>query len=335
MVAGGNKGRRIMKYGIVPGIDKPVSRIVQGSTVLSSKDLDRSMAVLDAAFQAGCNTFDCAHIYGGGDPERVLGQWIRARGVREKVVILDKGAHHNADRKRVTPFDITADLHDSLARLQTDYIDLYLLHRDNPSLPIGPIVEVLHSHLRAGKIRAFGGSNWTHQRIAEANEYAASRGLTPFSAASPQLSLVEQLEEPWADCVTITGTKGKPARDWYVANKMALFCWSSLAGGFLSGRYTRKGIDAMSQDRRAGDPCLRCYGCEDNLKRLDRAEALAQTKGATVPRIAIAYLMAQPLNLFALVGARTAEEFLDTAKGLELGLTARELAYLELATQEA
>jgi aryl-alcohol dehydrogenase-like predicted oxidoreductase len=321
-----------MRYGTVAGIGKPVSRLVQGTTVLSSKELDRSMALLDAVFQAGCNTFDCAHIYAGGDCQRVLGQWINARAVREKVVILDKGAHHNPDRRRVTSFDITSDLHDSLARLKTDYIDLYLLHRDDPSVAVGPIVEVLNEHLIGGKIRAFGGSNWTHQRIAQANEYAASRGLTPFVASSPQFSLVEQLQEPWADCVTISGAKGKPARDWYARNKMALFCWSSLAAGFLSGRYTRQIVESLPEGHK--DACIRCYRSEDNLKRLDRAEILARLKGATVPQAAIAYLMAQPMNLFALVGANTGEEFRDSAKGLELALTDRELAYLDLAAEE-
>jgi aryl-alcohol dehydrogenase-like predicted oxidoreductase len=323
-----------MRYGKVSGVDNRVSRLVQGSTVLSSKEPDRSLALLDAVFQAGCNTFDCGHIYAGGDCERVLGRWISDRQLRDKVVILDKGAHHNADRRRVTSFDIASDLHDSLARLRTDYIDLYMLHRDDQSVPVGPIVEALNEHLASGRIRAFGGSNWTHERTAQANDYAASRGLVGFVASSPQFSLVEQVHEPWADCVTITGEDGAPARQWYAANSMPLFCWSSLAGGFLSGRYTRAIVESMTQEQKAKDACIICYGNQDNLKRLDRAETLARAKGASVPQMAIAYLMAQPLNTFALVGARTAEEFRDCAKGLEITLTAQEVAFLDLTRQE-
>src|SRR5690606_27782491 len=127
-----------------------------------------------------------------------------------------------------TPYDITADLFDSLARMQTDYIDIYLLHRDDPDVPVGPIVEILNEHHQAGRIHAFGGSNWSHERIREANEYAAAHGLTPFVASSPNFSLAEQIQEPWAGCLSIGGRKGAAARDWYRQNQIALFTWSSL-----------------------------------------------------------------------------------------------------------
>ena len=104
-----------MQYVTLPGLKKPVSRIVQGTVMLNSENEAEGFSLLDAVFEAGCNTFDTAHVYGNGDVERVLGRWINSRGIRDKVVILDKGAHHNQDRKRVTSFDITADIHDSLA----------------------------------------------------------------------------------------------------------------------------------------------------------------------------------------------------------------------------
>jgi aryl-alcohol dehydrogenase-like predicted oxidoreductase len=168
-----------MHYGQISGVAKPVARLIQGTVMIGSDKLDYSFGLLDDILALGGNTFDAAHVYGNGDNERTLGRWIEDRGVRDQVVIITKGAHHNQDRPRVTPFDITADLHDSLARLRTDYIDLYLLHRDDPAQPVGPIVEVLNEHLAAGRIHAFGGSNWSHRRIAEANEYAATHGLTP------------------------------------------------------------------------------------------------------------------------------------------------------------
>ncbi|MBC7813794.1 MAG: aldo/keto reductase, partial [Burkholderiales bacterium] len=90
-----------MQYGNVPGLDKPVSRIVHGTIRASSKELDASFAVLDAALELGITTFDTAHVYGSGDNERTVGQWIRERSIRDQVVILAKGAHHNTDRQRV------------------------------------------------------------------------------------------------------------------------------------------------------------------------------------------------------------------------------------------
>src|ERR1051325_9347486 len=172
-----------MKFEEISGIQKPISRLVQGTVPLSSKDPDAGYALLDGVFALGCNTFDTAHVYGGGDQERFLGRWIKERGIREQVVILAKGCHHNQDRQRVTPFDIVGDLHDSLARMHVDYLDLYVLHRDNPNFPVGPIVEALNEQVRDGRVRAFGGSNWTHQRIAEANAYADEHGLIPFACS--------------------------------------------------------------------------------------------------------------------------------------------------------
>src|SRR5215471_3899096 len=133
-----------MRYDSIVGLNKPVARLAQGTLMLDSNALKQSLSLLDGVFGQGGNTFDTGHVYQGGDAERVLGRWISERNLREQVVIIDKGAHPNADRKRVTPFDITSDLHDSLARLRTDYIDVYLLHRDDETQPVGPLVDVLN-----------------------------------------------------------------------------------------------------------------------------------------------------------------------------------------------
>ena len=109
-----------MHYSQIPGVTKPVARLIQGTVMIGSDKLDYSFGLLDDILALGGNTFDAAHVYGNGDNERTLGRWIEARGVRDQVVIITKGAHHNQDRQRVTPFDITADVHDSLARLRTE-----------------------------------------------------------------------------------------------------------------------------------------------------------------------------------------------------------------------
>lgn len=298
--------------------------------MVTTHDLDGSFRLLDAVFALGCNTFDTAHVYGQGDNERAMGRWVHARGNREQVVIIGKGAHHNADRKRVTPFDITADLFDSLARFRFDYIDLYLLHRDDPSVPVGPIVETLNEHRAAGRIRAFGGSNWSHERIAEANAYAAAHGLTPFVASSPNFSLAEQYREPWEGCVSISGPQHAAARAWYAAHRMPLFTWSSLAGGFFSGRLRRDNLDTFEEylDRLA----VHSYAGEENFRRLDRAQQLGDAKGLSIPQIALAYVMSQPLDIYALVGCRTPEEFAANVVAAATRLTPEECAWLDLRT---
>ena len=317
-----------MLFSKIPGIDKPVSRLVQGTMWMKSSELDSAFAALDAFLAAGGNCFDTAHIYGLGDNERTVGQWIHSRGVRDEIVILGKGAHHSQDRKRVTPFDIQSDIHDSLARFKIDHIDLYLLHRDDPSQPVGPVVETLHAAREAGQIHAYGGSNWSAARLKEANEYAAAHGLTPFVVSSPQFSLAVQQVSPWIDCESLSGPEGEQARAWCRQNGVTLFVWSSLAGGFFSGRFRRDNLDTLTQpyDQLA----VKVYCFEENFRRMDRAQELAESKGVTVPHIALAYVYNQPEGIHALSGARTPDEVRVNVEATEIELTAEETAYLEL-----
>ncbi|MEZ4863764.1 MAG: aldo/keto reductase [Caldilineaceae bacterium] len=317
-----------MQYATIPYIDKPVSRLVQGTMMMHTSREEEGFAVLDACLEAGLNTFDTAHIYAGGECERVLGRWINSRGVRDQVVILGKGAHHSRDRKRVTPFDIAADVHDSLARMQVEQIDLYLLHRDDPTKPVGPIVEALNEQHDAGRIGAFGGSNWSVARIQAANEYAAAHGLKPFVASSPNFSLGVQAEAPWPDCVSLSGPEGAADRQWYLANPVTLFTWSSLAGGFFSGRFRRNNLDSFTESY--DQLCVRVYCHEVNFLRLDRVEELANEKGITIPQLALAYVLNQPQKIHALVGSRTPDEVAINVAASAVKLAAQELAWLDL-----
>jgi aryl-alcohol dehydrogenase-like predicted oxidoreductase len=321
-----------MKYGTVAGVGKPVSRLVQGTIPLTEDDMPGSFALLDAVYEHGCRTFDTAHGYGNGACERVLGAWYNDRGVRDEIVVLGKGAHPYDGRERVTPEDITADLHDSLGRQGTDFIDIYVLHRDNPKLPVGPIVEILNEHKKAGKIGVFGGSNWSTSRIAEANAYAAEHDLDPFTVSSPNYSLAPQVKPPWAGCLSISGPAGASEREWYVEQGMPIFPWSSLAGGFFSGRFRRDNLDTF--DSYLDKLCVESYCVEDNFRRLDRVEELGARYDLSIPQVAMAFIMSQPIDVFALVGCRTGDEFANNAEVLGRELSADELAWLDLQTDE-
>lgn len=317
-----------MQYGHLPGIDKPISRLVQGTVMIASSELEKSFALLDAVFELGCNTFDTANIYGGGDNERTVGRWIRERGIRDKVVIIAKLAHPKGAGERVTPLDITADLLESLSRFRTNTIDLCLLHRDDPTVPVSGIVGILNEHLKTGRIRAFGGSNWSYERIAEANDYARKKGLTPFLASSPNLSLAVQKKAPWDGCISISGPEGAAARAWYQNQEVALFPWSSLGGGFFSGRFTRDNLHTFTE----GLPklCVECYCTEENFKRLDRVRELADEKGLSIPQLALAWVLNQPMEIFPLVGCLTGDEFKVNVEALDVKLTPEEIAWLDL-----
>ena len=324
-----------MNYGRIPGIDKPVSRILQGSSLQGPPEMlqkaartDTFLDLLDGCFEAGVTTFDTGHNYGGGRSERLLGEWMSTRGNREDIVILTKGAHHSSDRKRVTPFDIASDLHDSLARLQSDYIDLYLLHRDDPSVPVGPIVDTLNEHKEAGRIHVFGASNWTHERIEEANTYAAANNLSPFTVSSPNFTLAFESEPPWENCISISGDPGADARAWYATNEMPLFLWSSMAQGFFSGRFNRDSFDAYRDQ--IPESCLRAYCHDENFERLSRVETLAAEKGLAVPQVALAFILNHPLDLYTIIGTLNRDECRSNVEALDIELTRTEMEWLDL-----
>ena len=142
----------------IQGVAKPISRLIMGTGDLRKLEEPERM-MLDAYIRAGGNVFDTAHQYRG--KELVLGQWLAEQKIREQVVILTKGAHHDdgSPGPRVNPQAIRKDLTESLERLGTDYVDLYALHRDDPDAEIGLIMEELNIHLEANRIRAIGASN--------------------------------------------------------------------------------------------------------------------------------------------------------------------------------
>ena len=315
-----------MEYGSIPGARVPVSRLVQGTVPLDANDRERSFALLDGVFASGCTMFDTARHYGGGR-EELFGEWVASRGVRDQIAVLGKGAHHSPERRRVTPEDITNDLHTSLTAFGFDFIDLYLLHRDDPAVPVGPIVERLAQHQREGKIGGFGGSNWSHERIAEANSYAEEHGVPGFVASSPNFSLATWVQPPWPECVSISGPVGANARAWYAGNQMPVIPWSSLAGGWFSGRYRRDNLDSFTDYYEKN--CAESYGSEANFQILDRSRELGATYGLTQAQIALAYVLSSPVNVFALTGCRTPAEFAENAAAVEVRLTPQEVRWLE------
>lgn len=315
-----------MKYGKIKGIDKKISRIVMGSMIITTDKKEESFALLDQAVESGITAIDTAHGYAGGNSERCIGDWMKARNNREQVTILSKGCHHSGDRKRVTPYDLGSDLLDTLARLKSDYVDIYVLHRDNPAVPVGEMVDAFNEHYQAGRVKAFGGSNWTHQRLAEANEYAAKHSLVPFTASSPNYGLAEQVDNPWGEgCVGLSGPQNAEARKWYGENGIAIFAYSSLGRGFFSGRLNRQNYREV-----ADNACQTAYCHEVNFKRLDRVAELAEKEGFTIPQLALAYILNQGLDVYALVGAASEAELKANNEACDIQLTPEECAWLDL-----
>lgn len=322
-----------MEYKTIRGLDKPVSRIVFGTDRLrarpfpwlSNRSLEyQAYSLLDRAFELGCNSFDTARIY--WDSERTLGTWIRERRNRDKVVVVSKGCHPHLLLRypRLSASHLTHDLHASLKALGTDYIDLYLLHYDDPSARVEPIIDRLNRHINEGKICAIGTSNWTSGRIAGANEYADGNSLKAFSASSAQFSLAEWTRPPWPGAVTLGGDAQRPTREWYVKNGMPLFAWSSLARGFFSNHY----VPGHPRANRVSRWCVTYFGTEENMQRLERARSFARAHHATVAQVALAYVLSHPLDAFAVVGCATVEKFAENVAALSLKLDTATLDWL-------
>lgn len=315
-----------MHYGTIAGVPRPLSRVIHGTVTLSPDRQDEANQLLDAAVAAGITTFDTAHGYGHGHSERAIGAWLRERAPTD-VVIITKGAHPANGRNRVTAEDITADLHESLERLGRATVDLYLLHRDDPTVPVGELVDVLDAHARAGRIRAYGGSNWSPERLAAANEYAAAHQRQPFVASSPHCSLAVQVQPAWPGCLSISGEQNRADRAWYASQHMPLITWSSLAGGFFSGRFQRDNLQQFTDY--FDTVCVNTYASDDNFGRLERAQALASELGVSTAHVALAYVLSLPLDIYAITSGRTPEEIAQNAAAIELHLTPEQCRWLD------
>ncbi|GAA4979961.1 aldo/keto reductase [Actinopolymorpha pittospori] len=307
------RSEHTMRYSEIPGVGKPVSRLVMG--VDNQTALPHATAMFDDFFERGGTTFDTAYIYGRGMCERVLGQWIKNRGIREEVVVIGKGAH----TPHCDPESITRQLHESLERLQTDYVDVYFMHRDNTDYPVSEFVDVLDEHFRAGRIKAFGGSNWTLERIAEANAYAQANGRQPFVAVSNNFSLARAMDVPWAGCLAVSDDE---SRTWLETNQLALMPWSSQARGFFTGR-------AKPEDRSDAE-LVRCWYSDENFERLARAQDLAQRRGVDPTAIALAYVLHQDFPTFPLIGPRAMAETHSSLAALQVELSPEEVRWLDL-----
>jgi aryl-alcohol dehydrogenase-like predicted oxidoreductase len=322
------KGNKMI-YKDIEGISMSVSRIVFGTAnplMQAGKD---ATELLDAAFAGGINCFDTARIYGMA--EKSLGDWMAKRGNRKQLVIVDKGAHPLPDTTvpRVTPAAIEADLSRSLSLLATDYVDIYLLHRDDVTQPVGPIVETLNELREQGKLRLFGASNWTTDRIEAANEYAYQHDLEPMTVSSPNYGLAEQVLDPWGGgCVSISGPNEAISRRWYQDSGMTVFAYAVLGHGLLSGKVRS---DNLSQVTNLLDPyAIRGYCSRENYERLRRTEQVAEKHDCTVAQAALAWVLAQPLQVFAEVSASLPTRLESNLKALDVELTEEEMKYMDL-----
>lgn len=317
-----------MEYGKIEGLDKPFSRLIFGTASDPMLAGESVHTLLDRIFDMGITAFDTAREY--GNSESTLGNWIRDRKNREEISVISKCCHPLPDgTKRVNSRGILEDVEQSLEKLQTDYIDLYLFHRDDSKVGVEELVETMNELAKKGMIRAYGGSNWEVSRIQEANTYAKRHGLIPFAASSPNFGLAEQVTDMWGGGgLCISGESHQADRTWYGETRMPVLSYSSLGRGFFTGKLSssqpEKAREILDEYAQKG------YLCAKNFERLKRVEYLAEKKGCTVAQLSLAWVLRNPLNTFAIVSTTNPERMKSNLKALEIALTEKESQWLDL-----
>jgi len=281
---------------------------------------DDSFAMLDIFHQAGGNMLDTAHVYaawlanGAGMSERTLGAWVRSRGVRKQLLIATKGCHpliSDMAKPRMDPASLAQDLHESLDRLNDTQIDLYWLHRDNPAVPVDEILDALDAQRRAGRIRAFGASNWSAPRLAAAQAWAKHRGVEGFCASQVEWSLATRDRSLPGDptCLSVQSDDFT----YHQQTRLPLVAYSSQAQGFFDTTRVKR-------------PPV--YDAPANHARRERAITLAHQHQVSANHIALAWLTSQTFPVVALVGCRTTTQMIDSVAAANLLLTANDVATL-------
>ncbi len=321
-----------MKYVTIPNTELRVSQICLGSAEFGASMTPKdSFSLLDAFIADGGNFIDTAHVYSDWIPntkstsEKLIGQWLRKSGMREDVLIATKGAHPkltSMNISRLSKADLETDVHESLEYLQTEVIDLYWLHRDDITMPVGEIIEILNEQVWLGNIRYFSCSNWTFSRIQEALDYAARNDVKSFVANQPLWSLAVADMKAIPD-QTLVGMD-EDGLAFHKRTQMAAIPYSSQAKGFFS-KVERSGREGLS----AGDQKI--YFSDVNNRRLLRVQALAKKYAVTVNDIALSYLLSQPFTTIPVVGCKTVEQLKSSLKAVNVLLTHDEVAYLEAA----
>ena len=304
-----------MRQRRLPALAREISVVALGTAFLQT--YTHASILLDAFYERGGNLFDTAWSYGLGRADTLLGQWLKARGVREEVSLIGKGLHPPL----TYPDVVGAQLAQSLERLNTDYLDVYFMHRDNRDIPVGEFVDAIDTEVRAGRIRTWGGSNWSRERMDEAIAYAQRNGKASPAVLSNNFSLAEMIEPPWADCHAASDAAW---RAWLRERAIPNFAWSSQAQGFFT--------DRAGRDKTSDLNMVRCWYSEENFARRHRAAALGAKHGMNANQVALACILAVDIPVVPLIGPLAMVELDHSLRALDLDLTQEEVRWLESGT---
>jgi aryl-alcohol dehydrogenase-like predicted oxidoreductase len=291
-----------------------------GNTFGRMTDQVQSEAVLDAFVEAGGNFVDTSDSYSRGESENVLGRWMKARGNRVQVVIASKVCSPMGDGpndRGLSRQHIMDGAEASLRRLQTDHIDLYQAHRDDPETPLDETLRAFDDLISQGKVRYIGSSNYRAWRLAEALGESGRRGRARFESLQPKYNLMFR-DEYERDLEPLCREQG-----------VGVITYSSLGSGFFSGKY-RRGQALPSTPRAAG--VEREYFNERGWRILDAVEAVAGEQGATVSQVALAWIVQRPGITAPIASATSPEQIRELVGCVDLKLSPEAIAALDQAS---
>jgi aryl-alcohol dehydrogenase-like predicted oxidoreductase len=298
-----------------------VSRLALGAMLMGGKTTrDEAERILDRFRAAGGNLIDTADVYEDGGSERALAPWLVRH--RDEVVLATKVRFEVSDPggAGLAPGRIRAACDASLRRLGTDVIDLYQVHAPDPAVPIEDTLEALQGLVRAGKVRALGASNFPAWLLAWSVGVQDREGWTPFTSLEAQYSLVERSVE--LELLPFCRAAG-----------LGVLAWGPLGAGFLSGRYRRGQVapegSRIAEAEAGYEEAYERRAVERNFRVLDAASAIAEAHGASVPQVAIAWLLGVDGVTAPILGARTPAQLDELLGAGELELSAEERASLE------
>jgi aryl-alcohol dehydrogenase-like predicted oxidoreductase len=287
-------------------------------------DEQTSFKLLDAFVEAGCNLIDTADVYSawadgntGGESETIIGRWLRRSGRREEVIVATKVGMEMRGNKGLSKSYILKSAEESLGRLQTDYIDLYQSHQDDPETPLEETLEAYADLIRQGKVRVIGASNYSAERLNESLLVSHRNGLPRYESLQPLYNLYER--EPFeAELEPLCAEKN-----------VGVISYFSLASGFLSGKYRSE--DDLGKSARGGG--VKKYLNERGFRILDALDEVSKRKDSTPARVALAWLMARPSVTAPIASATGLEQLKDLIEATNLELDEGALRLLDEASE--
>lgn len=290
--------------------DHHISALGLGSVNIGGLDEAAAYRLMDHALERGITFFDTAEEYAAGRSERLIGNWLRRTGCRDQITLCSKvldgaGNIHTA-------------LAESLDRLGTDYVDIYLMHEFVPSPPLDELIAALTEEAQAERVRTIGCSNYTAAQLEQALQISRSRGYRKYEVVQPEYNLITESDVASHRPVGLAELEDQilPLAE---RERIAVTTYSPLGNGFLTGKYTDE--RPLPPDARFEDTRPVAYRfTERNFKIIESLRSLALARGIPIVRLAMAWTMTHPSVTSVIIGPRTTEQIDDAIAAYEMGL---------------